>query len=123
MKKIAGVLAVAAVLLVSGAALAHDGWMGPGPGHHGGASAAAVRKFQKETLSLRDDLAAKQVDLAEEYDKESPDQARIASIRKDIADLEAGIQAAADKYGVRRWGSGRGMMGMRDGHCGCGHCW
>ena len=122
MKGIVGGIVVAAVLLTAGVALACDGpWMGYGPGHGGGASAATMKRFQKETLGLRDDLAAKQIDLAEEYDKAQPDQNRIAAIQKDIVDIEAKIQTAADKHGLGHWGwgHGRGMMGGRDGHCGC----
>lgn len=121
MKKILGGLAIAAVLLTAGAASACDWCYGHG-GHAGGGNSAAMKRFHKDTLSLRDDLAARQVDLAEEYDKAEPDSARIAAVRKDIVDLEAKIQTAADKHGVRPWGRGgwgRGMMANRDGHCGC----
>ena len=109
-----GVL-MAAVVLTAGVALAGDGpGTGYGPGRSG-ASAASVKKFQKETLSLRDDLGAKQADLQEEYDKPEPDAARIASLRKDIVDIEARIQIAADKYAVRSWGRGYGR-GMGYGY-------
>jgi hypothetical protein len=125
MKGIVGGIVVAAVLLTAGVALACDGpWMGYGAGRagsYGAANATAMKKFQKETLSLRDDLAARQVDLAEEYDKAEPDAGRIAAIRKDIVDIEAKIEAAADKHGLRHWGRGhgRGMMAAGAGRCGC----
>lgn len=119
MKKIIGGLAIAAVLLTAGVASACD-WCHHG-GRTGGGNPAAMKAFHKETLSLRDDLGARQIDLAEEYDKDKVDPARIAAIRKDIVDLEAKIQAAADKLGVRPWGGSRGraMMADRGGHCGC----
>jgi hypothetical protein len=88
-----------------------------------------VKKFQRETLALRDELAAKRVDLEDEYDKAEPDRARVASLRKDIVDLEAKIQTVADKHGIRPWGRGhgRGMMRgwdeagyARGSGCGCG---
>jgi hypothetical protein len=121
MKRLLGVVVVAAMMLAGGAALAQ------------GASAGTMRKYQKETLNLRDELAAKQLDLEAEYDKPQPDQARIASLRKDIVDLETRIQAVADNNGVRSWGRGRGrgMMygsygwdgygggGYGGGGCGC----
>ncbi len=126
----AGALA-AVVVLTAGVALAQGGpGAGPGPGYRGAASSASLKKFQRETLALRDELAAKRVDLEDEYDKAEPDQSRIASLRKDIVDIEAKIQAAAGKYGVRPGGRyGRGMMRGWDGPgyargsgpgCGCG---
>ncbi len=119
-KMILGGLAIAALLLAGGAASACDWCHGTG-GRIGGGTPAAMKAFHKDTLSLRDELGARQIDLAEEYDREKADPARIAAIRKDIVDIEAKIQAAADKHGVRPWGGGRGhaMMASRSGHCGC----
>lgn len=121
MTKTIGALSLAAALLGSGIALAHDP-AGHGPGWTGG-NAAAARQFQKETQALREDLAAKQIDLGEEYDKDAPDQARIAALKKDIGQIEAKLQAASDKYGVGRRAWSRGMMSGAGGQCGCGHCW
>jgi hypothetical protein len=133
MKEIMTGALVAAVVLTAGVALAQSGpGAGPGGGRYWGASAASVKKFHKETLALRDELAAKRIDLQEAYDQPEPDQARIASLRKDIVDIEAKIQVVADKYGVRQWshGYGRGMMhgwdGPRHAHgpgAGCCGCW
>lgn len=125
MKKVTGmIVAVVAVLVLASSAFAWwDGpGMGYGPGYNGGTNADTMRKYQKETLSLRDELASKQLDLQVEYDRPVPDTARIASIRKDIIDIEAKIQVVADKYGVPAWGSGsrggmmmgRGMMGVQN---------
>jgi hypothetical protein len=120
MRKILGGLVVAAVLLTAGVASACD-WCYGHAGGPGGGNPAAMRKFHKDTAGLREDLAARQIDLAEEYDKDQVDPARIAAIRKEIVDLEAKIQAAADKSGVRPWGPGRGhgMMAGGSGRCGC----
>lgn len=123
MKRIAGVLVAFGVLFAGGVALAH----GNGPDHQAGPDTAAVRKFQKETLALRDELAAKRLDLDAEYQKAEPDTARIATLRKEIVDLEAKIQVVADRNGYRSWGRGHdhGMMYRDAGWdgCGCGHCW
>lgn len=123
MKRILGAAVAAAIALTGGVALAHGPGTGDGPGYMG-TSAASMRKFQKETLGLRDELAAKRLDLQEEYDKAEPNSGRIASLKKDVADIEAKIQAAADKYGVRSWGHGhgRGMMHAQNGSGSCG-CW
>ncbi len=129
MKKVTGVVMASMVVLVLASA-AFAWWDGPGmgygPGYYSGANAETMRKYQKETLSLRDDLASKQLDLQVEYDKPVPDAARIASIRKDIADIEAKIQVVADNYGVSSWGHGpRGGMMMSRGMMGGGRncCW
>lgn len=123
MRKMLGIV-IAVVAVTGGAAAAWDGpCMGYGGGRWSGASAASVKKFQKETLALRDELAGKRVDLEEEYDKPAPDGARVASLRKEIVDLEAKIQAAAEKNGLPRSYRGRGMMrGAYGPGGGCG-CW
>ena len=71
-----------------------------------------MRKFQKETLGLREELIIKEYELQYEYNKEVPDTNHIATLQKEITELETKIQATADKYGIP--GSG-GMMyyGMR----------
>ncbi len=83
-----------------------------------------VKKFQKETLSLRDELHIKKLELGQEYNKEKPDLDRIAQLRKEIIDLQTRIQKIASSYGLPTVGPGgcgrmgRGsMMGVR---CGCG---
>jgi len=124
MKRITYGALAAAVMLTAGVAVAHD--PSSSSGDHTGASSASVRKFQKETLALRDELAAKRVDLREENNKPEPDSARISSLRKDIVDLETKIQSAADKYGVGAWGRGHGhgmMMHAGNGSGGCGCSW
>ncbi len=134
MKKLMGIMAIGLVLVLASAAFAWwDGpGMGYGPGYYSGANAETMKKFQKETLSLRDDLMTKQIELQTEYDKPAPDTARIAAIRKDMIDLQAKVQVIADKYGVPAWGSGsggmmtgRGPMGrgmMRAAGCPCPMC-
>jgi hypothetical protein len=122
MKRILGALAATAVVLAGGVALAADS-TGTGATSTSG---AAVRKFQKDTFALRDELAAKRADLQDEYDKAEPNTARIAALEKDIVDLQARIGAAAQRSGVRgpRHGRGMGYGGMGygggPGSCGCG---
>jgi len=131
MKKVMGMmLTVMMVLVFAGAAFAWwDGpGMGYGPGSYSGANAETMKKFQKETLSLRDDLMTKQIDLQAEYDKPVPDTARAATLKKDIIDIQAKIQVVADKHGIPAWGPGpRGgkMMGrgmMMGAGCPCPMC-
>lgn len=84
----------------------------------------AVKKFQKETLPLRDELVTKKLELQNEYSKATPDKGRIATLRKEIIDIELKIQEKADVAGLSSLGGmmgsgmmghgtmGRGMMGM-----------
>lgn len=83
-----------------------------------------VKKFQKETLSLRDELHIKKFELRQEYDKDKPDLDRIAQLKKEIIDLQTRIQKIASSYGLPAKGlggcgrMGRGpMMGLLG--CGC----
>jgi hypothetical protein len=76
----------------------------------------ALRQFQKETLPLRDELAAKNLELRNEYWKQNPNQNTIAQLRTDIADLRTKIQATAEKRGLPAWGNGARMAGRGYGY-------
>jgi hypothetical protein len=122
MKKTVMLVGVALVALVAaGVASAQMGW-GPGMGYGRGSYGAGpdgqvnvenLKKFQKETLSLRDDLMTKRTELQNEFNKQTPDTARIADLRKQMIDIQAQIQKAAEKNGMPAWGQGygRGRMG------------
>lgn len=102
MKKFKGIMVMAALFLAT-AGVAASGWSAAiEQGHEGQAAVdvAAVKKFQKETLSLRDELYTKQLELRNEYIRPEPDTAKIAGIRKDIIDIETKIQDAAKANGV-----------------------
>ena len=127
-KGIAMSMVLLAVLVFSSAVYAWWGDCGMGCSDTD-ASVENVKKFQKETLSLRDELITKKLELRDEYNKPARDINRIASIKKEIIDQQAKIQTIAAKYGLHdvvkneRSGHGtrgRGMMGkdMRAG-CGC----
>ncbi len=122
MKKILGALLATAVVLAGGVALATDA-TGTGAASTSG---TAVRKFQKDTFALRDELAAKRADLQDEYNQPQPNTARIAALEKDIVDLQAKIGAAAQRSGLGGPRHGRGMgyggrgHGGGPGYCGCG---
>lgn len=135
MKRTAMIIVVALVALVAaGAASAQMGWgpgMGHGMGYYGAGSDGQVnvenvKKFQKETLSLRDDLITKRTELHNEYNKQVPDTARIADLRKQMIDIQAQIQKAAEKNGLPAMGqrAGRGSRGCgmmaASGPCGSG---
>jgi zinc resistance-associated protein len=110
MKKVlVATLVVAAGLLVGSMAFAAWGpGHGPGPGSQ--VDVQAFRNFQKETLSLRDEMMAKRLELRNEFSKEKPDQTRIATLQKEMIDLRTKIQESAQKNGLPNWGQGR-MMG------------
>ena len=127
MKKTLLIAVVVTAAMVSGGAVyAHmaDGQWGHGPGAcmsgtgqtGGNVNVENFKKFQKETLSLRDELVIKRVELGNEYNAETPDETRVAELKKEIADLQTKIRQSADKYGVAGSGPGpgrgpgRGMM-------------
>jgi hypothetical protein len=119
MKKMAIVTVVVAAL-IAGTAFAQMGWGGgPGPGMGygrgfyrqgatGNTNIENLKKFQKETLGLRDELITKRTELSNEYNKETPDTARIGELQKQIVDLQTKIQKTAEKNGLSAWGQGRG---------------
>lgn len=122
MKKVTGmVMTIAMLLMLAGAAFAcWDGsGMGYGPGDYSGANAETMKMFQKETLSLRDELMTKRIELQAEYDKPVPDTARIAALKKDIIDIQAKIQVVADKQGIPTGGTGYGRGMMMGAGCSC----
>jgi cell shape-determining protein MreC len=59
-----------------------------------------VKQFQKETMSLRDDLMIKKLELRKEYKQPAPDSDRIKTLKQEMRDLQASIREAANKAGV-----------------------
>ena len=91
-------------------------------GYGAGTNVETMKKFQKETLALRDELMTKNLELRNEYSKSVPDTGRIATLRKEIIDLETKIQNIADKYNMTSYGRMGGMMmgsGMMGGGMDC----
>ena len=115
------VLVLSLSLLVAGSAFARwgDGYgMRAGEGRYCWKDAdrspvdpETMTKFRKETLSLRDELLTKRLELSQEYGKEEPDADRIAKIRKEMVDIEMSIEKIADKYGMGGFGKGRSGRG------------
>lgn len=84
------------------------------------ADLGTLGKFQKDTLPLRDELITKRIEIRKEIAKSKPDRDQIASLRKDIIDIQTRIQKKADEAGIpvrkcgrigRVSGQGKGMMG------------
>jgi hypothetical protein len=57
-----------------------------------------VKQFQKETLSQRDELMSKKLELRKECGKDAPDDKRISTLKQEIRDLKVSIKEVADKY-------------------------
>jgi zinc resistance-associated protein len=132
-----------AVLAVLGLLVATAAFAGPwsgerhergyGYGYGPGVNSEALKNFQKETLPLRDELLAKRLEIREEYAKETPDLQKLASLKKEMVDLETRITESARKNGIERWGRGPFGEGREDrgGNCpyrdaprgGWGSCW
>jgi peptidoglycan hydrolase CwlO-like protein len=134
MKKSLAIAAVLAVVLfVTGAALAQRAGYGPGRGagwgpgycwnNSGNVNIESVKKFQKETQDLRNEMMVKRAELSNEYNKETPDEARITALQNEIDGLRTKIQKSAEANGLaaagRGPGAGRGY-GPRNGSGPCG---
>ena len=123
-------------IIVAGSAMARQGggygMMGNGydrgygncnwnDGERTGVTPESMAKFQKETLSLRDELITKRLELSQEYDKDTPDADRVAQLRKDMIDVQTKIQKIADKYDIDAVGqgrrAGRGGYGRSNADC------
>lgn len=59
-----------------------------------------IKQFQKETLSLRDELITKRLEFRQECGKQDPDSDRITALRNEIRDIRSKIKEVADKYEV-----------------------
>jgi hypothetical protein len=133
MKKIwiAGLVVAVGLMFFGTSVYAQCGGMGGGYGPRGGGfgpggawsgasnkpvDVNALRAFQKETLPLRDEAMAKKLEIRNEYGKEKPDQAKVATLEKDLIDLRTKIQAAAEKQGLPAAGFGPGFGGRGPGH-------
>lgn len=102
-------LALAVGLILASGAYAW--WGGHGMGMGTGVNIDNMKKFQKETLSLRDEFMTKQMELQNEFNKPVSDINRIATLKKEIIDLQAKIQTVAEKYGLPAGGPMGGMVG------------
>ena len=63
----------------------------------------SVKKFQQETLTLRDRLMVKKLELRQEYRKEKPDYAKIGEIKKEMIDIRTQIATKAEAAGLPAW--------------------
>lgn len=113
------VLIAAAALVFVSAVYAHPTVNGNVICRSGNVDTGAVKKFQKETLSFRDELITRKLDLRKEFSKRTPDRDRIAALQKEIIDIRTKIMKKADESGVPkyfgrakgcRWMQGKGIM-------------
>jgi zinc resistance-associated protein len=123
MRKLAltGLVLLAGLVLVT-AVYAHSpgghgkGGYGKCVARYGDADLDAVKKFQRETLPLRDELVIKKIELCREFSQAKPDREKIATLQKEIIDIRTKIWQKADETGVN-------ANIRRDGRKGCGRTW
>jgi len=130
MKKILAALTV--VAMTAGSALAMGpmgGCMGAGCGFGAGpmgggmgigmnaADTAVYKKFVADTMSLRQEMMNKHLEIQKEFIKETPDQAVLTKLRGEIIDLRYKIMAERAKAGLPMGGKGMrgGMKGGKHG--------
>jgi hypothetical protein len=118
-KGVIAVLIAATALVFVSAVYAYPPGNGNGICRSVNADTEAVKKFHKETLSFRDELISKKLDLRKEFSRRTPDRDRIAALQKEIIDIRTKIMKKADESGVPgyfgrdggcRWMHGKGMM-------------
>ena len=96
----------------------------------GGASTSSepFRKFQAETIDLRQEMMTKRFEMQRENLKGTPDKGKIAALQADIAALQAKIMDLRGKSGLpvdkcdgecgpRMGGCGKGMGGCNGSPC------
>lgn len=122
---IVSLILIAGLVIVS-AVYAHfpGGGFGTCFSQFGDIDIETVKKFQKETLPMRDELITKRLELRKEYSKENPDRDRIASLRKEIIDIRTKILKKSDEAGLPAWKNMRKDYGMiergnRSRRCSC----
>lgn len=79
-----------------------------------------AKKFQQETLPLRDEMISKKLEIRKEYQKETPDIDKIAQLKKDIIDIKTKIHRVAKDIGID---FGKCFNKTLDKHCGCYNKW
>lgn len=87
----------------------------------------SIKQFQKDTATQRDEMMIKRIELQRETAKETPDQAKVASLKAELKTLQTGIHDAGAKYGMFAdcpknqdcWENGE--CGMQGGGCGKGN--
>ena len=133
MKKMS-VAALALTLAASLFSLADAGYgngMGAGCGNCApqGAPSDPFRKFQADTIDLRQEMMTKRFEMQRENLKGTPDRAKIASLQVEIKSLQSKILDLRGKSGLPvdkgdgecrqiKVGCGKGMGGCNTGPCG-----
>ena len=135
MKKMSVILATLGLTAVLfGSAVAGNGTgMGGGCGNcpqQSEAPAEANKKFQADTIDLRQEMMTKRFEAQRENLKATPDEAKIASLRAEIKAIQDKIMDIRSKSGLpafnkfdgecgqKMGGSGKGMGGCNRGPCG-----
>jgi hypothetical protein len=67
----------------------------------------SLKKFQRETLSLRDELITKRLELSREFCRQKLNKNRIAALQRKILDIRTQIQKKADEAGIAGQYAGR----------------
>ena len=95
-----------------GVANAGNRGMGGGCGNcaQGGAPSDQFRKFQADTIDLRQEMMVKRFEMQRENLKATPDSGKIAALQADIKTVQLKIQDIRSQSGL--------PVGMRDGECG-----
>lgn len=119
MRRIVAGMAVIVAAAFFGSAV-HAQGMGGGCGtcSQGDAQAGQFRKFQQDTIDLRQEMMNKRYELQRENLKGNPDAARMAALKEDIRSLQAKINDIRAKSGLPERGKRDGECYKAEGDCG-----
>jgi hypothetical protein len=93
-----------------------------------GAPSEQFRKFQADTIDLRQEMMAKRFEIQRENLKGTPDKAKIASLQADINAVQSKIQVIRSQSGLPagkcdgEYGKKQGRQGRGMGFCNNGPC-
>ena len=118
-KGVVFVLVFAAALMFVSAVYAYLPGDGHGKNLFCNVDPEKARKFQKETLSLRDQLITKKLEVRKLFTERHPDRDKIATLQKEIIDIRTTIMKKADESGMPKyhgrfkgcsWMQGKGII-------------
>ncbi|MEI6306875.1 MAG: hypothetical protein WCP33_08635 [Deltaproteobacteria bacterium] len=127
MKKVTAVVAVLALALAIGSTVQAGNQMGSMHGDWGncnqaGASVTSdqMRKFQSDTIDLRQEMMKKRFEIQRENLKPTTDNTKISALQTEIKAIQSKINEIRVKSGLPERGKGNGGCGHMGGRGGCG---
>jgi len=130
MKKVTAALTALGLALAIGSTVQAGNRMGGMHGDCGNcdkvgtpAPTEQIRKFQADTIDLRQEMMTKRFEMQRENLKATPDAGKISTLQAEIKAIQAKITAARVASGLPERGSRDGRGGPMGGRGDCGSAW